>query len=350
VELVDRGDDYVLSNCAKFLARDWTLARHAERPEDEGTLRAYVAEAWRFPLVDSWADGEHFVAGYDRNAVTFVYPAVGPVPEPAAVAVTGPFTGDAPVPLRRVGDTPYFAVTAILPKAEVHRYRFVADGVAAPDPLNPQQEVVDGEVWSRFFTQLCTEPLVLDAGQRALVERLARFILPFDTPEGEDAVRRRFDEVAADGDARRLTDPHRADDPLGVVNFIDKVLAREEAHRLVDYTLCLGQFAAVLARRAPGVAYGDLPDDLLAGLWGELDRDAADGWDRAVYAQPSFFLRILRRHTYQAAFAHPKYGGNAGGAGWAYLEERFTDAAGRTLFDWRRIMERPLGTSPDYHG
>jgi hypothetical protein len=349
VEIVDRGDDYVLSNCAKFLARDFGEPRHAERPEDEGTLRAHIAEAWRFPLVDTWADGEHFVETYGLNSVTFVHPAIGGIPLPATVSVVGTFT-DAPVPLRRIGDTPYHAVTVVLPKGVVHRYRFVADGVEGPDPVNPQQVPVDAAGWSRFFTQLCTEPLVLDDGQRALLARLTRYVLPFDTTEGEAVIGAHLDAVAADPTRRGLTDPHRSDDPLGLVNFIDKVLAREEAHRVLDYTLCLDQIARVLADRAPGVAPADLGDEVLDRLYAEMDGDDVAGWDHGAYGQPSFFCKVLRRHTYQAAFAHPKYGGNAGGAGWAWLEHRFTDGNGHTLFDWRRVMEQPLGTSPDYRG
>lgn len=350
MEIVDRGDDYVLSACAKFLARDWTVPPvHAETAADDGTLRAHVAEAWRFPLVDTWADGTRFVELYGLNSVTFVRAAVGGVPEAGTVEVIGTFT-DAPVPLRRIPDTPYHAVTVVLPKGEAYRYRFVADGVAGPDPVNPQEVTVDGEAWSRFFTQLCAEPLVLDDAQRALLARLTRYVLPFDTTEGEAVIGAHLAAVAAHPDGRALTDPHRDDDPLGLVNFIDKVLAREERHRLVDYTICLDQLARVLAARAPGVSYDDLSDELLDALYAEMDGDAVAGWDHGAYGQPSFFCKILRRHTYQAAFAHPKYGGNAGGAGWAWLEHRFRDANDRTLFDWRRVMEPPLGTSPDYHG
>ena len=32
------------------------------------------------------------------------------------------------------------------------------------------------------------------------------------------------------------------------------------------------------------------------------------------------------------------------------LEQRYTDSAGQTLFDWRRAIEPPLGADPDYRG
>jgi hypothetical protein len=59
---------------------------------------------------------------------------------------------------------------------------------------------------------------------------------------------------------------------------------------------------------------------------------------------------MLRRHTITAAFSHPKYGGNAGGAAWDYLSARYRDANGRTLFDWARAIEPPLGASTEYRG
>ena len=52
-----------------------------------------------------------------------------------------------------------------------------------------------------------------------------------------------------------------------------------------------------------------------------------DGWDRAVYDNPGYFLYILRRHTWTGAFSHPKYGGNPGGLGWAFLSATFRTTA-----------------------
>jgi hypothetical protein len=76
-----------------------------------------------------------------------------------------------------------------------------------------------------------------------------------------------------------------------------------------------------------------------------------DGWDYGAYSNPSFFLNILRRHTATAAFAHPKYSGNVGAAGWAYLSEKYyenRDGTRSTLFDWRAALEKPLGNNEDY--
>ena len=83
------------------------------------------------------------------------------------------------------------------------------------------------------------------------------------------------------------------------------------------------------------------------------------GWDYSRYSSPRYFLQLLRRHTYTGAFSHPKYGGNAGAAGWAYLAHNLADPitgalasaeSQTTAFDWSRALEKPLGRSPEYHG
>ena len=92
------------------------------------------------------------------------------------------------------------------------------------------------------------------------------------------------------------------------------------------------------------------------GLYNEMAANQVAGWDYSQYSSPQFFLYLLRRHVVSGAFCHPKYGGNAGAAGWAYLSERYTippnapGVAPRTLFDWSSSMEPPLGNNPDYLG
>jgi hypothetical protein len=78
--------------------------------------------------------------------------------------------------------------------------------------------------------------------------------------------------------------------------------------------------------------------------------DYVSGWDTSKYNSPRYFLELLRRHTVTGAFSHPKYGGNVNGVGWAYLEDRYSDSTGATLFDWRAALEQPLGTNADYLG
>ena len=71
---------------------------------------------------------------------------------------------------------------------------------------------------------------------------------------------------------------------------------------------------------------------------------------RGRYGSPRFFLSLLRRHVYTGAFCHPKYGGNSGAAGWAYLAEHYLGKDGATLFAWRGNCDMPFGLSEDYNG
>jgi hypothetical protein len=143
------------------------------------------------------------------------------------------------------------------------------------------------------------------------------------------------------------------DEPVGAANFIDKILAREEAHHLADYKVCLELIDGLLRRRNPYIEPAAMPLSMFEDLYDQLgnaDHATIDGWDYASYGNPRYFLQLLRRHTYTGAFAHPRYGGNVGGLGWSYLERLAQDVRGTTCFDWRRAQEPPLGRNPEYHG
>jgi hypothetical protein len=139
------------------------------------------------------------------------------------------------------------------------------------------------------------------------------------------------------------------------VSFIDKIVAREEAHRLADYKICLELIDRLLRKRNP---YEE-PSRISTTFYAELyDQTAGGGsiadWDYSRYGSPRFFLQLLRRHTYTGAFSHPKHGGNAGSAGWAYLAGNLRDpqtgaspvgAGAVSHFDWAHGLERPLSSS-----
>jgi Gluconate 2-dehydrogenase subunit 3 len=137
---------------------------------------------------------------------------------------------------------------------------------------------------------------------------------------------------------------------VGAVNFIDNILAKEENHHLVDYKLSLKQIDRVLRKRNPFIEPSDMSKELYIDLYNEMATNKVDGWNYDQYSSPLYFLQLLRRHTYTGAFSHPKYGGNVGASGWAYLSERYRDAEGQTLFDWQKAIEQPLGTNNDYRG
>jgi hypothetical protein len=354
--ILDKDDAYILSHCTKYLARDNTDDRHNLGQYRADDLRGRICEAWRFPIIDSFGDESNVQDPYASNQVTFVYESLSDPTPPTAVAVIGSFADlYQPIPLTPVtflGEpTKYFAVTVVVPKGEVHTYKFLVDGKLMLDPINPQRTILDnGQEWSRFFTELATDPISFEGWEAQLLNRLTTHILPFRTTEGERFLNDYY--FYLDTQAKETQYPHayRFDESVGEANFIDKLLAREELHHLEDYKICLSQIDRILRERNPFIEPCDVSSELFVGLYEEMATDRVVGWDYAQYQSPRYFLQLLRRHTYTGAFSHPRYGGNAGGSGWAYLGERYKDESGHTLFDWRRVMELPFGTNEDYHG
>jgi hypothetical protein len=220
------------------------------------------------------------------------------------------------------------------------------------DPINPQRAVADnGQPWSRFFTQLGAVPISFDRYELALLQRLVGRILPFHTPEGQNFLKRYYEGLDRTSRENQVPRAYRLDEPVGVANYIDKIVSREENHHLVDYRLCLRQIDRVLRQRNPVTEPAQMSDEVFDGLYAEMASDRVSGWDTSAYGSPAYFLKMLRRHTFTGAFSHPKYGGNSGAAGWAYLSERLRDPQTKvTFFDWPRITEKPLGNSSEYHG
>src|SRR5262245_1465569 len=71
--IVPRDDQYILNACTKSLARDNRDARHDYGQYAAGDPRASIAEAWRFPVVDSYYDGRSYEDSHAFNTVTFVF-------------------------------------------------------------------------------------------------------------------------------------------------------------------------------------------------------------------------------------------------------------------------------------
>jgi len=351
--IVDVSDEYVLNYCTKYVTRDSTDARHDFGQFPPGDPRAQVCEGWRFPIIDSFRDAAS--PTLTANRVTFVYRAAAAATV-AQVSVVGTFAAlYEPIPMRRVRahdeDTGYFAVSAVVPTGEVHRYKFIVDGRAVLDDINPQRVTLDnGRTWSRFFTQYCSRPLSFEDWEYAILERLAQHILPFRTEEGQNFMNRYY--FYLDRQARDALYPYayRLDEAVGAANYVDCAVSREENHHLVDYKICIGEIDRVLRQRNPYMDPQDMPAGAYAQLYDEMAANDVPGWDYRAYGSPRYFWTLLRRHVYTGAFSHPKHGGNVGAAGWAYLAERFSGAGGKTLFDWRRSIEPPLGLSSDYNG
>jgi hypothetical protein len=361
-----RDDDYVLNHATKYLARFNTDRRNAFDPSSPAAPRDNICEAWRFPIVDSYGGGAPglTVAGASNsyNTVTFVY-ADSVSPAPQRIGVIGTFaTLYQPLSMRRVlweGEpTRFWSLSYAIPKGQKHRYRFVLeDGSAVSDPVNPQQATTDnGAVWSVFFTDVYSSPVVMERWEIEILYRLAEEILPFQNADASNFLTRLYE-----GQDRQTVDSQyanldRLDTSVGEVNFIDNILAREERHHLIDYKICLRLIDRVLRSRNPYIEPAKMNRTVYFDLYTEMESDRVQGWDPAVYASPRYFLYLLRRHVATGAFCHPKYGGNAGGAGWAYLEDRFRapqpapGVAGASLFNWRRALEKPLGINADYLG
>jgi hypothetical protein len=355
VKIIDKDDLYVLNHCAKNLARDNVETRHNFGQFEPNDARGRICDSWRFPIIDSYYSEQDGENSHSFNEVTFIFDARRTTTND--VSITGTFASlFEKIPLHPVmfnnEKTGYFTVTAVIPKGEAHTYKFIVDGEVKLDPINPQRTLLDnGEMWSRFFTHLCTVPLVLGRNEMTILDRLVDHILPFRTEEGERFLKYFYNYLDTQSKETQYSHAYRLDQSVGVVNFIDKLLAREENHHYVDYKICLGLIDKVLRTRNPYVEPHLMPKEMYIQIYNEMASGNVSAWDYSKYNNPSYFLQLLRRHTLTGAFSHPKYGGNVGGVCWAYLSERFVDSDTKeTLFDWRAALEKPLGTNEDYKG
>ncbi|HKU11348.1 MAG TPA: hypothetical protein VJQ61_08985 [Sinomonas sp.] len=353
-QLVTKDPQYVLNLCTKYLARDNTDPRSNFGQYQADDPRAAISEAWRFPVVDTYWDGSSAEASYAFDSVTFVWD--GHRNPASSVAVVGTF-GDlySPVPLTEIpfltDGSGIWSVTLRVPRGQVYTYRFVVDGTARVDPINPQVQTLDnGEVWSRFFTSACMIPLTLGRRERRILDSLVRHVLPFRIPENSRFISDIYNKLDRNARTSQFPLAYVMDEDVGATNYIDKILSREEMHHAIDYRICLPMIDALLRERLGGLDPLEGPVDLWADLYGQLASNDVPGWDTGKYQDPSNFLALLRRHAITGAFAHPRHGGNSGAAGWEYLESRYTDNSGETLFDWRRAIEAPLGHNNDYRG
>lgn len=353
--IIPNDDQYILNHCTKYLARKNTDGRHnfgQFLPED---ARANICEAWRFPIIDSYA-GTDALDSYAFNKVTFIYQVDVDNKNGPAPAVIGDFNKlYEPIALSRVlflnEPTGYYAVSVRVPKARYFRYKFIVSGQLELDPINPQQVLeANGNRWSRFFTHLCTQPLSFEIWEFTILERLTDHIMPFRTKDGQNFLARYYQNLDKKSRETQYAFAYRLDQSVGIVNFIDNLLAREERHRLNDYKICLKIISDIIRQRAPNIPLEAVPKDVYVDIYSEMSSGQVTGWDYPRYNDPRNFLEILRRHAFTGAFSHPKYGGNVGALGWLYLEDSYTDANGHTLFDWKRSIEPPLGESADYRG
>jgi len=351
VEIRDPGSEYVLNQCTKHLSR----ASPPPDPGDENAaaaFRAQIAEAWRFPIIGFVREKRPDDAP-PINLVTFVYKM--PPGDTRPIAILGTFgTLYEPIPLQPVKfdgeDTGYRSVSALVPQSELHIYKYLVDGKFVLDPINPQiARLTNGRSWSRFFTDGYLQPIILEPWELRILYRLIDQILPFRSGDAENFLNRYYFGLNREQRKAEMPKAFRLDQSVGEVNAIDKLLARDEGHRLADYRICLRQIDRALRRQNPVVEPSETSAEDFIELYDKMaNGDKIAGWNYDEYGNPAYFLYLLRRHAVTAAFSHPRYAGNVGAAGWAYLETKYSDSSKRTLFDWPAALEKPLGTSPYY--
>lgn len=334
MNLFDVEDSYVFDHCTRLLVRTNQDARSSFLGHLDGSDAARFSEPWRLPIVDrSETVGE--------NRVTFVWSGMQ---APQQVQLLCTATGlHQLVDMRRVGESPWYTVGVRVPHGQVHLYRFKVDGAFQNDAINPQTgRRADGAVWSRFFTDFCRTRLTLETGEWQLLDRLTDHILPFRTERAQKWLNSQQEYF------------YGLDQSVGAVNYIDKMLAREEAHRLTDYRVGLAVIEDLLRARNPVVAPHEQEPAAYSQLFSEIaawtDGQTIPQWDHERYGNPKAFMALLRRHTWTGAFCHPSYGGNVEAIGWRYLQEHFQASPGGTAFDWRRAIEPPLGRDEEYLG
>jgi gluconate 2-dehydrogenase gamma chain len=133
-----------------------------------------------------------------------------------------------------------------------------------------------------------TEPEVLSSGEWTTLEAVTARLIPTDHEPG----------------AREA----------GCVNFIDKVLANEEAAVRPQYASGLVGIDAV-AQALHGLSFAELAADAQDAVLVQIDAGSARGWPVVAGSSAEFF-EMVRVHTLTGFLADPRYGGNKSYSGW----------------------------------
>ena len=244
--------------------------------------------------------------------------------------------------LSRVADSRYWSVSLKLPAGRAYNYAYIIDGETVLDPINPRRRV-DASLneWSYFWTDYCRERVSFENWEADILRRLTRHILPFQSKESQIFLNNLDPKKTGQSAGKE----YRLDLEMGVVNFIDKLVAGPELRQLSAYKSCLKSIDTVLRGRNPYLEPKAMSREIYETLYDDMAANSnLGGWDYNAYQSPSYFLKILRRHAFIGAFSHPKYGGNGGAFAWDYLHSAFPE------FDWGQAVEQPLGTSTEYLG
>ena len=160
-----------------------------------------------------------------------------------------------------------------------------------------QSAVYGGAVWAALNVPrpralaaavASSTPVVLSAAEWTLVEAISGRIIPADEEPGA---------IEA-----------------GVVNFVDKALANEDAALKPVYRAGLAGVDAVAKRRFKKTFVALAPaeqDEILVAL----ESGKAEGWPAGPVKAADFFV-VVRAHTVYGFLGDPAYGGNRDYAGW----------------------------------
>jgi hypothetical protein len=332
----------VFDLAAKSLARTSGDGRHSYFDHLTGKIHARVPDGWRFPFVESYFDSQDPQAILNLNRVTFIYAEEPDASTPSVIELIS----DAAAPfqnmrLQKVQDSKYWALTLLVPTRKVFRYLFRVDGTLQLDPVNPkstQDEKLNS--WSFFWTDYCQKPVTFEIWEIVLLQRLVRHILPFNSQESEIFLSTLNSSTLTPSGGHL----YRLDLEMGAVNFIDKLVAGPELHHQQSYKTCLLLINDILRKSNPYQEPRSMDKKMFIELYDQMAAGTVPGWDTSRYSSPSYFLKLLRRHTFTGAFSHPRHGGNSGAYAWDYLKERFPP------FEWNRAVEIPWGTNASYRG
>jgi len=351
-QIITKSSEEVLNLCTKYLARGAKLFQN-QFSKDASNLTV-ISENWRFPVVQPTLNDRGQVSAV--NEVIFIYKGT---PDDQ-VEITGSF---APLyqsfPLQPVlfegQNIGYYYLAVKVPTGKGYYYRFSKNGVNFNDPVNPQTTtLLNGVQWSYFFTDYFNYTGEFESWELRVLFRMVLLIVPFRSKEAQNFINRFYLSMAKPD---QLAMPiYKLDSSVGEVNYITNILAREERHHLTDYKICLAIIDQLMRARNPYIEPWQVSDQLYSDLYNQIaSGNTVPDWDYSKYANPVYFLGLVRRHTITGAFSHPRYGGNIGGAGWDYLKNKYvdTDAQGlvtATYFDWERSIEAPLGVNSSYSG
>ncbi len=305
-----------------------------------------------FPIVDTFLDTEK---NSFFNQVTFVYYSeqTNNAQDKIAIFLIGNF--DSLHTKRKLHQiifnnelTRFYAITLKLPVKKRYHYQFLIDDSHIIDPLNTLTKQLDNNViWSEFFTESIKSNIILEEWEAQILRRLISYILPFKTNEFKTFVKNhqgQFSELT-----KSLISQISYD--IGCVNFIDKLISRDELHHIINYKLCLKEIKRILFALNTFQEPKEMDEYFYQRIYQIMSQNDFTIWNKATYENPSYFIMVLRRHIITAAFSHPKHGGNTDALGWQFLDSLLRnnnhDGAG---FDWQQALEKPLGINNDYIG